>query len=70
MHQLRRSIDRRRVPDLSKPGWEGWFAWYPVIIAIDGRLAYWAWMEFVERKWTLGGYIHKWSLRYQVISQP
>jgi hypothetical protein len=30
--------------------WHRWFAWYPVPIAIDGRLHHF-WLQSVERKW-------------------
>jgi hypothetical protein len=65
--QLKRSIDRTRTPDLmSQSEWHRWFAWYPVNIATDESLAYWAWLEFVERKWGFNTYTGKWILRYRL----
>src|ERR1700745_2118381 len=48
MSRLRGSIATRRV--LDELEWHRWFAWYPVVIARDNERAYWAWLQFVERK--------------------
>ena len=42
------TIETRRVQDELE--WHRWFAWYPVVVARDNERAYWAWLQFVERK--------------------
>ena len=40
----------------SEGEWDRWFAWYPVVIATSKFSAQWAWLEFVERKWSASIY--------------
>ena len=68
MSRLRRSIERMRV--LDELEWHRWFAWYPVVIARDGGLAYWAWLEFVERQTAWSRSTGEWIRRYRPIQVP
>ncbi len=45
--------------------WHRWFAWHPVVIAIEGRSEYWVWLEIVERKWGRSRYSGKGKWRYR-----
>jgi hypothetical protein len=47
----RRDVSSPR-PSHSEGEWDRWFAWYPVIMATSKFSAHWAWLEFVERKWS------------------
>src|SRR6187551_857681 len=51
--------------------WHRWFAWYPVMISIEGKTDYWAWLEYIERKWKTGAYTGEGQWRYRRAgSQP
>jgi hypothetical protein len=63
MSRLRGSIETRRV--LDELEWHRWFAWYPVVVARDNERAYWAWLQFVERKTHLSRSTGEWILRYR-----
>ena len=45
--------------------WHRWFAWYPVLIAIEGTPDYWVWFEYIERKWKRAAYSGEGSWRYR-----
>lgn len=64
MKHLARNIAVRHQPPQSKKSiinrrhWHRWFAWFPVMVFTrerfpmeDGRIYYWAWLRFLERKW-------------------
>jgi hypothetical protein len=68
MSRLRRSIERMRV--LDELEWHRWFAWYPVVVARDGGLAYWAWLEFVERQTGWSRSTGEWIRRYRPVQVP
>ena len=34
-------------------GWKNWFAWYPVLVRLQGGGAVWIWWEKIQRKSTL-----------------
>jgi hypothetical protein len=61
---LRGSIETRRV--LDELEWHRWFARYPVVVARDSELAYWAWLQFVERKTDWSRCTGEWVLRYRL----
>src|SRR6476661_1221731 len=63
MARLRGSIETRRV--LDELEWHRWFAWYPVVVATDNERAYWAWLQFVERKTHCSRSTGEWILRYR-----
>src|SRR6476659_4753550 len=63
MARLRGSIETRRV--LDELEWHRWFAWYPVVVATDNERAYWAWLQFVERKTHWSRSTGEWILRYR-----
>jgi hypothetical protein len=63
---LRGSIETRRV--LDELEWHRWFAWYPVIVARDNELAYWAWLQSVERKTHWSRSTGEWIVRYRSAS--
>jgi hypothetical protein len=65
MSRLRGSIETRRV----LLEWHRWFAWYPVVVARDNELAYWAWLQFVERKTRRSTSTGEWILRYRSASR-
>jgi hypothetical protein len=52
---------KRQAPLLH---WHRWFAWYPVPIAIGGKLRY-AWFQSVERKWGTSRYSGTIKWRYR-----
>jgi hypothetical protein len=54
-----------RVPDEFE--WHRWFAWYPVVVARDSGLAYWAWLEFVERRTGRSRSTGEWILGYRPV---
>ena len=68
MSRLRGSLENRHV--LDELEWHRWFAWYPVIVARDHELAYWAWLQFVERKTHWSRSMGLWILRYRSESRP
>jgi hypothetical protein len=37
-----------------KPEWQRWFAWHPVTIETQNNLKTTVWLEYVERKGTIG----------------
>jgi len=67
MSRLRGSIEARRV--LDELEWHRWYAWYPVVVARDNELAYWAWLQFVERKTKRSKSTGEWVLRYRSASR-
>jgi hypothetical protein len=40
----------------SEGEWDGWFAWYPVLLATSKFSAHWVWLQFVERRWSISVY--------------
>ena len=68
MSRLRRSIELMRVLDASE--WHRWFAWYPVVLARDSGLGYWAWLEFIERKTSSSRSTGEWIRRYRPVQVP
>jgi len=50
--------------------WHRWFAWYPVVVARDGGLADWAWLEFIERKTGWSRSTGEWIRRYRQVQAP
>jgi hypothetical protein len=63
MSRLRGSLENRRV--LDELEWHRWFAWYPVVVSRDHELAYWTWLQFVERKTHWSRSMGQWILRYR-----
>ena len=56
---------------MTNANWHRWFAWYPVLIAIEGTPDYWVWLEYIERKWKRGPYSDEGRWRYRRAgSQP
>ena len=50
--------------------WHRWFAWYPVVVSVEGEFDHWAWFEHLERKWSVGGYGDqkgRWKYRHPVV---
>ena len=50
--------------------WHRWFAWYPVVVSVEGEFDHWVWLEHLERKWSVGGYGDqkgRWRYRHPVI---
>jgi len=68
MSRLRGSIEARRA--LDELEWHRWFAWYPVVVARDDELAFWAWLQFVERKTHRSRSTGEWILRYRSVQVP
>jgi len=60
-------METRRV--LDELEWHQWFAWYPVVVARNNELAYWAWLQFVERKTHWSRSMGVWILRYRSASR-
>ena len=67
MSQLRRSIALMRVPDELE--WHRWLLGIRVVVARDSGLAYWAWLEFVERKTGWSRSTGEWIRRYRSVSR-
>ena len=67
MSRLRGSIETRRVQDELE--WHRWFAWYPVVVARDNERAYWAWLQFVERKTRQSRSTGEWIFAYRLASR-
>jgi hypothetical protein len=50
--------------------WHRWFAWYPVVVSVEGGVDHWVWFERLERKWSVGGYGDQkghWRYRHLVV---
>ena len=50
--------------------WHRWFAWYPVVVRVEGEFDHWAWFEHLERKWSLGHYGDRkghWRYRHPLV---
>jgi hypothetical protein len=49
--------------------WHRWFAWYPVVVSVEGEFDHRVWLEHLERKWSVGRYRNHghWRYRYPVI---
>jgi hypothetical protein len=50
--------------------WHRWFAWYPVVVSVEGEFDHWVWLEHLERKWSVGGYGDqkgRWKYRHPVV---
>jgi hypothetical protein len=67
MSRLRGSIETRRV--LDEVEWHRWFAWYPAVVARDNERAYWAWLQFVERKTRQSRSTGEWIFAYRLASR-
>jgi hypothetical protein len=67
MSRFKGSLENRRV--LDELEWHRWFAWYPVVVARNNELAYWAWLQFVERKTHWSRSMGVWILRYRPASR-
>lgn len=49
---------RRRERKYKRLAWHQWFAWYPVVVTVNGKANLLIWLETVERKfatmdWTI-----------------
>jgi hypothetical protein len=50
--------------------WHRWFAWYPVVVGVEGEFDHWIWFEDLERKWSVGGYGDqkgRWKYRHPMV---
>jgi len=60
-------VTRRHASDqreAAQSEWHRWFAWYPVVIMIEGG-EYRVWLEYIERKLGAGRYTGKLKWRYR-----
>jgi len=60
----------RTVQTRRRSVWHLWFAWYPVVVKVEGEFDHWVWLEHLERKWSVSHYgeqkVH-WRYRYPVV---
>ena len=61
-HKRQMRFQKRQVMNSN---WHRWFAWHPVMIAIEGKTDYWAWLEYIDRKWKTGAYTGERQWRYR-----